>query len=170
MEKRQDLVGKLFSSEQMKKLEGSKCRLRWSVEDISKAMVIYSAGPRGYRMLLKKGYPFPAVSTLRCWLKKIQIAPGILKQVFNIMKVSEMSALDKVCVISFDEMKVTRGYAYDKVSDQTMKPYNYVQVVMLRGLFKSWKQPGFYDFDCKMTKEKLFGIIQYAESSGNNYY
>ena len=170
MEERQDLIGKLFSSEQIKKLENSKSRLRWSVEDISKAMVLYSAGPRGYRMLLKRGYPFPAVSTLRSWLKKIKIAPGILKNVFNIIKLSEMTDLHKVCVISFDEMKVKRSYVYDKINDETMKPYNYVQVVMLRGLFKNWKQPVFYDFDCKMTKDKLFQIIQCAESSGNIYY
>lgn len=121
-------------------------------------------------MLLKKGYPFPATSTLRFWLKKIKIAPGILKNVFNIMKLSEMSALHKVCVISFDELKVRRSYVYDKINDETMKPSNYVQVVMLRGLFKSWRQPVFYNFDCKMTKEKLFEIIQFAESSGNIIY
>ena len=74
LEQRQDIIGKLFSSEQLKKLEGSKARLRWSVEDISKSIVIYSAGPRAYRLLLKKGYPFPAVSTLRSWVKKIQLA------------------------------------------------------------------------------------------------
>lgn len=166
LERKENIIGKVFSSEQLKKLGNSKARLKWSVEDISKSIVIYSAGPRAYRLLLKKGYPFPAVSTLRSWLKKIQIAPGILKGVFNIMKVSDMSSLDKVCVLSFDEMKITKRYLYDKVNDETLKPNNYAQVVLLRGLFKNWKQPIFYDFDFKLTKDKLFELISFAESSG----
>lgn len=167
LEKRQALVGNLLSDEQMKKLEGSKSRIRWSLDDISKAIVIYSAGPRSYRLLLKKGYPFPAVSTLKTWLRKIRIVPGILKNIFNVMKMSEMSNLDKICVLSFDEMKIRKCYLYDKVNDETIKPFSYVQVAILRGLVKSWKQPVFFDFDCKMTKQKLFKIIQFAESSGN---
>lgn len=121
-------------------------------------------------MLLKKNYPFPAVATLRSWLKKIKIDPGILKGVFNIMKVSDMSSLDKVCVISFDEIKIKKRYLYDHVNDKTLKPYSYAQVVILRGLFKSWKQPIFYDLDFKLTKEKLFELISFAESSGIQYY
>lgn len=83
------------------------------------------------------------------------------------MKLSDMSTLDNVCVISFDEMKIRKCYLYDKVKDETLKPYSYAQVVMLRGLFKSWKQPIFYDYDFKLTKEKLFEIITFVESSGN---
>lgn len=108
LEDRQRVIENLFSSQQMKKLEGSKKRLRWSLDDISKSIVIYAAGPRSYRVLLKKGYPFPAISTLRSWLRKIKIAPGILKNIFNVMKLSEMSTLDKICVLSFDEMKIRK--------------------------------------------------------------
>lgn len=165
LQQRQDVIGKLFSEEQLKKLEGVK-RLKWSVEDISKAIVLYSASARAYRLLLKKGYPFPAVSSLRLWLKKIKIAPGILTSVFNFMKLSDMTSMDKICVISFDEMKIKHSYLYDKANDETLKPYSYAQVVMLRGLFKSWKQPVFYDYDFKLNKEKLFEIIHFAESSG----
>lgn len=69
-------------------------------------------------------------------------------------------------MLSFDEMKIKKSYLYDKANDETLKPYSYVQVVMLRGLYKSWKQPVFYDFDFQLSKEKLFEIIQFSESSG----
>lgn len=45
------------------------------------AIVIHSAGARAYKLLLKKGYPLPCVSTLRGWCKKIKLEPGILKKV-----------------------------------------------------------------------------------------
>lgn len=55
---------------------------------------------------------------------------------------------------------------YDKANDATLKPHNYVQVAVLRGMFGKWKQPIFYAFDCAMTKDKLFEIIKFAENAG----
>ncbi|RZC38972.1 Tnp P element domain containing protein [Asbolus verrucosus] len=60
----------------MKKLENPHTRPVWSLEEISQAIVIYSTGPRAYRLLFKEGYPFPGVFTLRSWIKKIKIMPG----------------------------------------------------------------------------------------------
>lgn len=173
-----NMFKKLFSASQIKKLTEPKRRLKWTVEDISKAIVHHSAGAKSYRLLLKKGYPFPAPSTLRRWLTKIKIVPGILKQVFRIVKHANLNNYQKICVISFDEMKIKASYLYDKANDETLRPYNYVQVVMLRGLFGQWKQPIFFDYDCKLTATKLFEIIQFVESSGDrikfsltrNYY
>lgn len=71
-----------------------------------------------------------------------------------------------MCVISFDEIKVKSLYLYDKANDETLKPYSYVQVAVLRGLFGNWKQPIFYAYDCPMTKSILFEIIQFAENAG----
>lgn len=76
-----------------------------------------------------------------------------------------MSELEKLAVISFGEMKIRKVYLYNKFLDETMKPYNYVQVVMLRGLIGNWKQPIFFDYDCSLTKEKLLEIISFAENS-----
>lgn len=71
---------------------------------------------------------------------------------------TDMDDNDKVCVLSFDEMKVKEIFEYNAVRDAVIKPSNYAQVVMARGLKKSWKQPAFYGFDCPMTKEILFDI------------
>ncbi|KAI8126843.1 Transposable element P transposase [Lucilia cuprina] len=45
-------------------------------------------------------------------------------------------------------MKVAETFQYDPVANHVKKPSNYVQVIMVRGLRKSWKQPVFYDSDC----------------------
>lgn len=72
---------KIFTPNQIRKLKNPKKRITWTIDDISRAIVIHSAGARAYRLLLKKGYPLPAVSTLRAWCKKIKLEPGLLKQV-----------------------------------------------------------------------------------------
>lgn len=70
LESKVEALSSLFTSEQIKKLKNPKRRPRWSIKDVSKAIVVHSADLRAYRLLLKKGYPFPAVSTLRSWSKR----------------------------------------------------------------------------------------------------
>lgn len=156
----------IFTRRQIIKLKQPKKRIVWKLEDISKAISLYTSGARAYRKLLKKGYPFPAVSTLRSWTKKLKLNPGILKEMFSVVAQTEMTSVEKICVISFDEIKIRKVYLYDKTNDETVRPYNYAQVAMLRGLVSSWKQPIFFNYDCKMTKEILFDIIRFVESKG----
>lgn len=62
------------------------------------------------------------------------------------------SERDKLCVISYDEMKVQQTLEYDEHEDEVIGPKNYLQMVMVRGLTDNYKQPVFVDFDTKMTK------------------
>ena len=73
---------------------------------------------------------------------------------------------DKICVLSFDEIKIKYQYAYDKINDTTLKPHNYMQVVMVRGMKGKWKQPVFYGYDCRMTVEILNEIILRLKDAG----
>ena len=71
---------------------------------------------------------------------------------------TDMPLSDKICVLAFDEMKVEETYGYDSPTKIVRKPANYVQLIMARGLKKSWKQPVYYDFDCKMSKDIIYSI------------
>lgn len=82
------------------------------------------------------------------------------------MRNADLAALAKICVLSFDEMKIKETFCYDQSVDTTLSPAAYVQVAMLRGLFGNWNQPIFYDFNCKMTKDLLFTIIKSVEENG----
>ena len=63
-------------------------------------------------------------------------------------------------------MKVEETYEYYSPGDVVRKPVNYVQVVMARGLKKSCKQPVYYDFDCKMSKEIVYDLISKLSIAG----
>ena len=67
--------------------------------------------------------------------------------------------MDREYVLSFDEMKVSRVLEYDPSADEIVGPLNYLQVVMMRRLFKQWKQPIFIGFDTKMTNDIIIEII-----------
>ncbi|XP_055387879.1 uncharacterized protein LOC129616308 isoform X2 [Condylostylus longicornis] len=71
-----DCLKNIFTPNQRKKMAKKGNRVKWNIEDISESIAIYSSGPKAYRLLLKKKYPFPAVSTLKKWVSKIDINPG----------------------------------------------------------------------------------------------
>ena len=55
---------------------------------------------------------------------------------------------------------------YEHAEDIILGPYKNAQVVMMRRLLSPWKQPIFYDFDCRMTKPLSFEIIIAIEKLG----
>lgn len=134
-------------------------RVRWSAEDISSAISLYSAGSKSYRLLRSKGFPLPAMSTLRKWSGKIDLSRGILNPVLKLLKSTEYTEKDRVCVLSFDEMKIRSVYEYHRSTDKVLKPAKYVQVAMIRGLYRNWKQIIYYDFDSAMTPKLIREII-----------
>lgn len=44
--------------------------------------------------------------------------PGILHSVLDIANIPR---IEKLCVMSFDEMKIKKKYIYDKTQDETLK-------------------------------------------------
>lgn len=128
------------------------------------------------------------------WAQKIDVSKGILQPVLKIMAAcTHMSERQKLAVLCFDEMKIRKTYCYDTSSDSTLAPVSYVQVVMLRGtyvtdvynfininiiliafiyitlgLVSNWKQPVFYNYDCRMTPDILNNILQSTTKCGYN--
>lgn len=152
-------VKAIFTEGQIKKIV-THGNIQWKWNDISNAICLHAAGPRAYNHLYMKGYPLPHVSTLQRWCRKINLDEGFLHTSLDFLKHNtELTSEEKICVLAFDEMKVAETYEYEANGDFVRKPANYVQLVMVRGLKKSWKQPIFFDFDCVMKKEILNSII-----------
>lgn len=143
----------IFTEGQIRRLKTTS-KANWNWQDISSAICLHAAGPRAYNHLYRKGFPLPHVSTLQRWCQKINLSEGILQTAIEFMKfASELTPDKKLTVLSFDEMKVMESYEYESSLDMVREPKKYVQVVMARGLRKSWKQPVFYGFDQDMTKK-----------------
>ncbi len=68
--------------------------------------------------------------------------------------------------LSYDEMALSKNLEYDQAEQRVYGPYSQVQVAMIRGLFKNFKQAVFYDFDKPMTKEILGDIMDKLDRIG----
>lgn len=158
-----DTLRIVFTLGQIRKLTSSKNkRIRWSAEDISSAIALRSLSSRAYNYLREaKNFPLPCVQTLRNWITKFSVQPGILKDVLEIManKAHQLSKLEKLIVLCFDELYISNKVDLERRQQKIYGPHKTSQFIMTRSLFGNWKQPIFYDFDKPMTKEILMEVI-----------
>lgn len=156
----------IFTEGQIKKIMCPKA-LHWNSEDISSAICFHAAGPRAYNHLYEKGFRLPSLSTLQRWCSKIEIKEGLIQVSLDFMgNATNMSEQEKICILVFDEMKILETHEYDNSGDFVRKPTNFVHVLMARGLWKSWKHPIFFDFDCPMNTEILVSIVNKLGAAG----
>ncbi|KAL4101118.1 hypothetical protein QTP88_021138 [Uroleucon formosanum] len=158
----EEALKSIFSQTQLSLITKQRKKVIWGTDDISKAFTIRYLSKRCYIYLRNKlHYPLPHVSTLVKWASRLSFRQGILLDVIRIMKIAALNfnELDKICVIQFDEMKIQTAFEYDKKNDQLIGPYRQMQVIMVRGLFKNWKQPIYVDFDQIVTPEILYEVI-----------
>lgn len=166
-QKTQEILAQCFTPGQIKRLLKKK-RTTWTEDDIIHSLALRSISPKAYNFLRKQGYPFPAVSILKRWVKHFSCRQGILHDVIYVMKEKgqHLNFQDKLTVLNFDEMNVSKKVCYDHKDDEIIGPHKNVQVVLARGLIDHWKQPVYYGFDQNINPTILFSIISTLEAAG----
>lgn len=156
------LLKTVLTQNQIDLLSKKKKRVNWTREEIAVAFTLRYYSKKCYLYLRTSlNYPLPSLSSLRRWASELNLSQGILKEVLLMLKLAgeSFSPYEKTVVLQYDEVKVKAVEEYNVAQDEILGPYNYMQVVMARGLFSNWKQPIFIAFDTKITQEILFNII-----------
>ncbi|KAL5246115.1 hypothetical protein ACI65C_013523 [Semiaphis heraclei] len=135
----------------------------WSKETIIKGLKLrFALGVHGYKYLRDTNYPIPAYSTLTKRLREFKLKFGIFHDVLELLKhkVQSMDSNDRFCVMSVDEMEVSKELSYDKNSTET---FGFITLgndnmlggklllVIIRGLKNKWKQV----IGCHLTDSSL---------------
>jgi hypothetical protein len=144
-------------------------RIVWGEVDVSAAISLRYVSAKAYRYLRNHlKFPLPCITTLKSWVARYDFNCGLQNSVLAVMNIRSrhLSELERLTVISFDEMKISSEMCFDRKSEQVLGPCDQAQVVMVRSLFGKWKQPIFYEFDLPITKRVLFSIILALEHNG----
>ncbi|XP_071572048.1 uncharacterized protein [Temnothorax nylanderi] len=165
-----ELLRTYFTEGQIRCIIKKRKWIHWSIDDYAAAISLRSISPKAYRYLrLKLNFPLPSLSSLRRWaLKTFDIREGFLADVFAVMKEKgkDLSPMEKITVLSFDEMGLSQEPFFDTKLEKLIGPCSKVQVIMCRGLFANWKQPIFYKFDQPMTKDILMECVVHLQEAG----
>jgi len=164
------MMEKRFSKAQIDRILYDK-RTSWSSDDFAAAILMLGVSSDGYNYMRNHyEYPLPCVTVVKKHLANLTFEPGMLKQVLTLMEYvsSSLTKMEKFIVISYDEMYVDSRCCYDEKQDQVYGPCKQVQVVNVRSLFGKWKNPIFFQFDCRITKDIYNNLAKALHSAG--YY
>ena len=156
---------KIFSTDQISTLCRSSSRCGTiSGETMKNGLeILFACGSGGYTFLRKKGYPLPALRTLRKHMQHVKIDSGILHEVFSWMKTKcqQMNRHERVCCLSIDEMSIKPATEYDlrtcTIEGRANLPNHtgdatHAMVFQLCGLATRWKQVVAYFFTPNAVK------------------
>ncbi len=142
---------------------------KWEERDLKFAISLRCISKKAY-MFIKKAnvMPLPGLSTLRRNFADFKLRPGYLEAVDEILrlKASGMVDMDKVVVISFDEIYLRKDISYDSVLDQVIGPFSAANVAMIQGVTKNFKYPIWYRYNTKMSPEELKDLVKKVEDMG----
>ena len=113
-------VSRIFSPKQIQKLCSPESAVHWTDSDISNAISLDSVSSKTYTYLRDTlHYPLPSRSTIQRWLGQIQVRPGILHSVLNLLSVQFQNAspMERIGTLAFDEMGIDERYCYDEKDD-----------------------------------------------------
>ncbi|KAJ3665375.1 hypothetical protein Zmor_000872 [Zophobas morio] len=68
--------------------------------------------------------------------------------------------MERLTVLSIDEMFIKDEICLDRSLEQVFGPHKTAQVMMCQGLFSSWKQPVYYNFDAPVNKDELLDVVK----------
>jgi hypothetical protein len=145
----------------------------WKEDDIAFAISVYNSSSRGYNYLREeKSFPFPSRSCVLDWMKKIEIQPGIVWPVLEVMMIefSNFTLLQRAAILSFDEMYIDGRISWDENTERIIGPHKNIMVVTVRSIAYQWKQIVFFDFDYRLTKESINQIITQLYQVGVHIY
>lgn len=131
---------------------------RFTLDEQILVLTLLKASGKGYR-LLSSILALPSKRTLANLLSKLPLSAGVNTKIFNALKenVAKMKPLDRHCALIFDEMSISVNLQYNSKEDcidgienygDQRKPAlaDHVNVFMLKGIFRGWKQPIAFTF------------------------
>ena len=114
------LLKKIFTDGQIDKMKHPQYRQPWSNLALQQCIVLYLVfGSTAYKFLIAKGYPFIPVSTLQEHMAPVDFDPGILNDIFVLMKpkVEDLPPHQRIFGIVMDEMAIQPKIEFDPRSE-----------------------------------------------------
>ena len=136
---------------------------KWDDESCKMALILRCMSKNVYKYIYEQRFlPLPSESTLTRRFLHFQIPEGYLWNVSEMLKIKalDLSPLDRIVVLSFDEVSTKRDISYDSTTDSIIGPHSKVNVMLSRGLFHNFKIPIWYRY---YRKDEVFGPDEFKE-------
>lgn len=106
--------------------------------------------------------PLPSDKDVAKFVRNIQLVRGLQTTMLQILEYDGQIYKDfeKVAVLQVSYIKTSEIFEYDESLDMIWGPHKYVTVIVARGLYNDWSQLVYLNFDTRVTKQDLNGVIE----------
>lgn len=179
-----EIALKQFLTDQQINVLSNKTNVQqWDNETIMKSLKIrFAVGVHGYQYLREMNLPLPCYSTITRRLQGLKLEFGLFESMLEPLafKVQQLEKEDRFCVLSFDEMEISREESYDKnrgkrygkiTLGNTNKLGSKLLLVLLRSVKNNWKQViGAHITDGspapELTKQFIYDCLEFCKKGG----
>jgi len=161
----------IFTANQVDLILSKKKSKRWESKEVAKALAIYNCSSSCYEYLREQlNYPIPCKRTVLRWSSRIHIQPGLIKPVLAVLKdeFQTFTPMQRQAVLCFDEVSIDSLVSLEQKHQVILGLCKNMMGIYTRGLFHSWKQIIYFDFDLRLTKELINSIIEALHDAGVN--
>lgn len=134
----------------------------WSPQDYATGVVLLGVSKKFYHYLrTHTKFLLPCITSVKKFVSSIDFEPGLLTNALTLLEYTgkSLSDIDRLVMLSYDEMHLDETCGYDSKWDQVLGPCRQVQVIHARGIYGKWKVPVYYEFDVPVTKDLLDKVV-----------
>ncbi|XP_031631041.1 uncharacterized protein LOC116345642 isoform X2 [Contarinia nasturtii] len=137
--------------------------LSWTNMELCKAFSLQRLNIPLFNYLRDKfSIPMPSTDDVRKFVNNIQLVRGIQSTMLQILDCDGQIHEDheKLTILQISYIKTAEIYEYDEQKDLILGPHKYMTLIIARGLYKDWAQVVYFNFDTRVTKQQLNGVIE----------
>lgn len=137
--------------------------LSWTNLELCKAFSLQRLNIPLFNHLRDKfSIPMPSTDEVRKFVQNIQLTRGVQTTMLQILDCDGqiLEEHEKLTILQISYVKTAEIYEYDEQRDLILGPHKQMTLIIARGLYKDWSQIVYSNFDVRVTKQQLNGVIE----------
>lgn len=137
--------------------------LSWTNIELCKAFSLQRLNIPLFNYLREKfSIPMPSTDDVRKFVRNIQLDRGVQSTMLKMLECDGhiYQNHEKLTILQISYIKTAEIYEYDEHLDLILGPHKYLTLIVARGLYKDWSQVVYFNFDTRIAKQQLNGVIE----------
>uniref|UniRef100_A0A1Q3FVP1 Putative transposable element n=1 Tax=Culex tarsalis TaxID=7177 RepID=A0A1Q3FVP1_CULTA len=155
-----EVLKEYLTENQIRRLIDKNAAVPWTNEEMFNGFVLCTLQSFDFvRTQLK--FPLPTDSDMELWVHGTYVKAGLLDRAITVLKVlaRSMSPRDRECALLIGRTKANTKFTYDSVRDQVIDNDGFLYCIAVQGIFSSWHQIVYLDFDLIASPDLLTTLM-----------
>uniref|UniRef100_A0A182SVY3 THAP-type domain-containing protein n=1 Tax=Anopheles maculatus TaxID=74869 RepID=A0A182SVY3_9DIPT len=134
----------------------------WTEAELVQALKLRGISKEAYSFLRHQmHYPLPEDAQIERWIHGAYLETGHNATALRILQIhaSTLNDIELICTLNLLHISTPARYRYDSKRDQIIGPNAHLHCLTVQGLFSTWQQIVYIDFDLSVGREMMEKLI-----------